>query len=331
MLRTGQRTPCTGRNHRIGKKVKNLKELHQEFIKHRLHAQGNTRVTIKNYRDSFGLLLQFKPDMKLEDLIEETMVNFMEFLNTRERKVGNKMIVRAYKNSSLATVRGKLGVFFNWLKDRKHIEENPFKKIPHPTVTYTDKRMFTSQEFEIICNAINSKIQWINLLLKKRNIAIVMFLALTGVRKNEMLCLKLTDMDMKNKLVTVREETSKSRTSRTIQLSPELIQYLEDYFKYREDYTTDALWVSSTGDRPFSEEGMKHFIDQLSAITGINCHLHRFRHTFAVNYYLKTRDLIGLKQILGHRSFKMTMVYLRSLTNDPTVQVIQEMVSSEFM
>lgn len=308
-----------------------LRELHEQFVKMQLHAGAKSRVTIQNYRSNFDLLLQFMPDAALSDLNEETMVNFFEWLNSRERRVGKEDVVRTYKNSSVATVRGKLNTFFVWLKDRGHIKENPFKEIPHPSVEYTDKRAFTAEEFERICNAINTRIPWASLLVKKRNIAMVMFLALTGVRKNELIHLTVADVDMRNKLVTIRPETSKAKRGRTINLSAELVPYLTDYMNERIEYTTTDLWVSNNGDHRFSVNGVKHFTDQLSKATRINCHLHRFRHTFAVNYYLQTRDLLGLKQLMGHKSFKMTMGYLRSLTNDATVQVIKEMVTSEFM
>jgi len=306
--------------------------MHEQFVKMQLHAGGKSRVTIKNYRDNFALLLEFKPDIILSDLTEKTIVDFFEWLNSRTRTVGKSQVVRNYKNSSVATVRSKLNTFFVWLGKHGKLDKNPFKEIPHPIVEYTDNRAFTAEEFDRICSAVNTKIAWTNLLIKKRNIAMVMFLALTGVRKNEMINLTLADVDLKNKLITVRGETSKSKRTRTITLSSELIPYLKDYLKYRvDDYATTALWVSGNSDRPLSIEGMKHFTGHLTKATGINCYLHRFRHTFAVNYYLKTRDLLGLKQLLGHKSFKMTMGYLRSLSNDPTVQAIQEMTTREFM
>src|SRR5260221_6360017 len=89
-----------------------LIDLHTKFIKYKLHAVGTAHATIANYLINFRLLLLFKPDITLQDLKEDTMIDFLEFLNTRERKVGRQLIIRAYKNSSIATVRGKLSAFF---------------------------------------------------------------------------------------------------------------------------------------------------------------------------------------------------------------------------
>ncbi|MBK9331677.1 MAG: phage integrase N-terminal SAM-like domain-containing protein [Ignavibacteria bacterium] len=148
-----------------------------------MYGAGNSNATIRKHRYYFGLLLKFNNKIKLEDLTEVTIINFLEYLNTRERKIGNQYVVRVYKNSSIAIVRSILNIFFNWLLERNYIKVNPLEKIPLPKASYTDRRAYSPKEFEAICYAINTRIQWANLLIKKRNIAIIMFLALTGVRK----------------------------------------------------------------------------------------------------------------------------------------------------
>lgn len=118
-----------------------LQDLHNLFIKYKLHAVGTAHATIANYLINFRMLLLFKPDITLQDLTENTMIEFLEFLNTREGKVGRQLIVRAYKNSSIAAVTGKLSAFFKWLVERNYIEVNPFEKIAYPDVSYTDRRV----------------------------------------------------------------------------------------------------------------------------------------------------------------------------------------------
>jgi integrase/recombinase XerD len=312
--------------------MQTLSELFEKFIKERIYGNGNSPVTIKNYRENFELLKKFKTDIKLEDLTKDMMIDFMEFLDTRERKVGNEMIVRKCEKSTIATRRGKLGAFFNWLVENKYMEANPFDKIHFPDVSHTDKRAFTNQEFEKICNAINTKISWANLLIKKRNIAMVMFFALTGVRKGESLGLKMQDFDMKNKDVVIRGETSKSKRTKILPLNKEIIPYLDDYLTAREDYTTDAFWVSGNKDEPFTEHGLKHLVEKLKKETGIKkFYVHRFRHTFAVNFYTKSNDIHTLMMALGHRSLKMTNSYLRSIPGDYMVEQIRKMSTRDFV
>lgn len=309
----------------------NLKEIHEFFIKFKFYGARISEATIRNHKYYFELLLKFNPDIKLENLTEETIINFLEFVNTRIRKIGKQQVVRMYKNSSISVLRSTLNVFFNWLIERNYISVNPFEKIPFPDVSYTDRRAYSEKEFEAICYAVNTKIQWSSLLIKKRNIAIIMFLVLTGVRREELLGLHVSDIDLYRRLVNVRAETSKSKRSRTIPMNSDLIPYLEDYLNHRREYITLFLWVSGLLDRPFTEHGAKHFMDLLTKTTKINCYLHRFRHTFATNYYKQTHDIVGLQILMGHSSFKMTLRYLRSLPDEHIVEQMKKMTIQEFI
>ncbi|MFA5124452.1 MAG: tyrosine-type recombinase/integrase [Patescibacteria group bacterium] len=307
-----------------------LVELFETFVKQRRSSEGKATATIRNYHDSFELLLKFKPDVRLSDLNSDLMVDFFDFAQTRERMVGNKLVVRPLKNSSIATIRGKLSSFFMWLVENKYLAKNPFKGIAWPDVSYTDKRAFTKEEFDKIYVAISRDIVWENKLLKKRNLAMIMFFNLTGVRKGEFLGLNLSDVNLREKVVTVRGETSKSKRTRNIPLKLELLPFLEEYLDCRRDYSTEAFWVSSTKDCRYTAHGLKHTINHLNEVTGINCHVHRFRHTFAVNYYMQTNDLVGLYGLLGHRSFKMTLSYLRSLSDDHIIKQMDALKLAKF-
>ena len=308
-----------------------IRVLHEMFIKFKLYGANNAEATIKSHRYYFDLLLKFNSKITLEDLTEKTIVNFLEFLNTRERKIGKQQVVKSYKLSSVALVRSRLNIFFNWLIERDYIKVNPFEKIPFPSVSYTDRRAYSPKEFEAICFAINTTINWANLLIKKRNIAIIMFLALTGVRKEELLGLQLSDIDLYRKLVSVRAETSKSKRTRMIPMNLSLVQYLEDYLNQRRNHFTLYFWVSGTLDQPFTEHGAKHLMDLITKVTKIKCHLHRFRHTFATNYYRQTRDLVGLQKLMGHTNFNMTLRYLRSLPDEHIVEQIRKLAVDEFV
>jgi site-specific recombinase XerD len=308
-----------------------LRELHDLFIKYKYHGAYNAQQTIKSYQNNFKLLLEFKPNLKLEDLTEETLILFLEFLNTRKRTVGKQKIIRSYKNSSMAIVRSKLNSFFVWLVERQYIPSNPFANIPYPKISYTDRRAFSPREFESICFAVNTKIKWANLYVKKRNIAIIMTLVLTGMRKEELISLQMSDVDIVRGFINVRSETSKSKRARFIPLNPQLKPYLEDYLYFRKQFNTQCFWVSSTRDRGFTEHGVKHLMTLISQVTGINCHLHRFRHTFAVNYYKQTHDIVGLQRVMGHKSLKMTLSYLRSIPDEYVVEQMRKISIDEFV
>jgi site-specific recombinase XerD len=76
------------------------------------------------------------------------------------------------------------------------------------------------------------------------------------------------------------------------------------------------LLVSSTGDRPFTIEGLRHLVEKLGDASRTKFHLHQFRHTFAINFLKQTNNLFKLKELMGHKDIHMTAVYLRCMPID---------------
>lgn len=310
--------------------VKPLDYYHEQFCK-QMRAEDKTHATIRNYKDVYSWLKLFKKDIQVKDLTHDLMLDFMNFLDTRPRKIGTELVSRELKASSKATVQGKLNPFFNYLKKEGVIKENPLARIEYPKVNYDDEPYFDKEEFAKIVLNVMSGHKQVSPLIRKRNIAMVMFLALTGLRRNEFLNVRLEDIDFKKKKVYVRPETSKSRASRSVPLHDELVPYLKDYLHERKEYSCPLLWVSSQSDSELTEHGLKHFIHSLTQSTKINCHVHRFRHTFAVNTYLLERDLLKLKTLLGHKTLKMTLGYLRSIKDDELVRNVAQLTTKEFI
>ena len=60
-----------------------LRVLHEMFLKFKLYGAGNAKATISKHQYYFSLLMQFNNKLTLDDLTEDTLINFLEFLNTR--------------------------------------------------------------------------------------------------------------------------------------------------------------------------------------------------------------------------------------------------------
>ncbi len=141
-----------------------------------------------------------------------------------------------------------------------------------------------------------------------------------GLRKGEFISLRVTDIDLQKRLLTVRAETSKSKRYRYIPIHPTLLLHLEEYLRERNryGYKTQDLLVSSVGDRGLSRYGLKHWTRTLSDRSGVKFHLHRLRHTFACNLAKKDVHIVKIQKLMGHSDCKMTLSYLRSVTCEDT-------------
>lgn len=292
-----------------------LAALHREFLSEQRFAARLSPVTLRGYEQSFALLLSMIPTLNVEQLTPPTLTEFFRRLETRTRASRNGKERTGVKTSTVATYRSKLNRFFDWLKATGHIRSNPFEGMPYPHVAYEDRKYLGRSAVERIFSALVLTAEWRTRFLRKRNIALFSTLLYTGLRKGELLGLRVTDVDMDRLEVTIRAETSKSRLRRVVPINSKLCLALEDYLdeRQRRRPQSEFLFTSASADTPFTANGLKHLIEQVKRLSGVRFHAHQFRHTFAVNFLNQGGDIAKLKQLLGHRDIRMTSAYLRCL------------------
>ena len=308
---------------------KSIQQLHEEFVNECRYAGRLSENTLKGYVASLDALRSVFPDIMLKMLTPKMMTEFFRRVNTRKRMVGHGKIKQGIKSSTVVSYRHRLGRFFDWLQVHKHIDSNPFNAMNLPTVRYEDRKYLRKEEIERIFTTVGFTMNWPSVYLRKRNLFLISLFLYTGIRRNELLNLKLTDLDLRNHLLTIRGETSKTGTSRTVPIGSKLLVLLEDYLSERQkrNVLTPCLLASSTRDMGLTDSGLKSLIEKVRKASGVNFHVHQFRHTFAVNLIHQGVDISKVKQLLGHRSILSTMVYLRCL---PATALRQDVESLSF-
>ena len=297
--------------------MENLQSLHNQFMNEQRYSTLQRDATLNSYKTSFDTFLKIMPKITIEELNPRMMTEFFRILETRERSVGSNGHIKkkGVKKSTIATYRSKLNTFFKWLQATGKLKESPFLGIAYPEVNYNDRRYLKKEQVEKIFTAVGYGIDWKNSLVRKRNYAICAVLLNNGIRKGELLGLRLYDIDIRRKLLFINGETSKSKISRAIPLNSKAFQALEDYIDERKKHgcKTEYLWVSTKRDEALTADGLKHMLEVIIKFTGVKFHLHRFRHTFAVNILNGGGDISQVKQLLGHKDIRMTDAYLRQL------------------
>lgn len=121
-----------------------------------------------------------------------------------------------------------------------------------------------------------------------------------GLRPAELLKLQWTDIDWKGGYLTIKE--AKDSEFRRILIHDAAMSY---FIKNRKEVgiifegASDSF-MKRTARRIRSDAKIKH----------IKKFWYSIRHTFATEYYKRTGDLRGLKDILGHSKIEMTTVYV---------------------
>ena len=219
-----------------------------------------------------------------------------------------------WKPASVVGFRKNLSAFLKWCIMKGFLELDPFRSIPWPQVPKRLPEYYSEAEIERLFYVVTTKSAAdFN---SKRDLAILATLFLTGLRRGELISLKVTDVDFEHNCIRVRAETSKNRQPRVVMIPHRLHQILEEYCQAREAHGAETLWfwVSSTHkNHRFTANGLKHLVDRLSKQAGFRVKLHKFRHTFATQFYAGSHDIAGLQQVLGHKDLNTTMIYAHAL------------------
>jgi integrase/ribosomal protein S27AE len=139
----------------------------------------------------------------------------------------------------------------------------------------------------------------------KRMATFLQLLKETGIRCGEATQLKWTDIDSVDGSILVTPE--KGSNSRKIKISNKLVAMINELPKNSKlvfNANTDALRKSFQHQR-------RHIAHKLQNPRLLQISFHTFRHWKATMEYHKTRDILHVMQLLGHRSIQNTLVYTR--------------------
>ena len=207
---------------------------------------------------------------------------------------------QAKNNCSKVTidnVRRILSSFFAWLEDEDYIMKSPVRRIHKVKATQTVKETYTDEELEEMRDAC----------LEIRDLAMVDFLASTGVRVGELVNLDRVDIDMQERSCVVLGKGGKERE---VYFDARTKIHLQNYLNSRIDNNT-ALFVSLL--RPYDRlkiSGVEIRLRELGKRINIKkIHPHKFRRTMATKAIDKGMPIEQVQVLLGHRKIDTTLQY----------------------
>lgn len=135
----------------------------------------------------------------------------------------------------------------------------------------------------------------------------------TGVRREELVRLKMEDIDSARMLIHVRQ--GKGRKDREIMLSPRLLTELRDYWRSANPKPRTYLFpgqTGSNGDVHMSDKTVWSAVREAATRAGLEkrVHPHTLRHCFATHLLESGAELRTIQLLLGHSDLKTTSRYL---------------------
>ena len=135
-----------------------------------------------------------------------------------------------------------------------------------------------------------------------RDYLILRVLWRTGVRVNELLNIKPSDIEPSNNVINVTK--AKGGKQRRVHLDAETIKMLSEY----------VLHNNSPDDGPIfalKQRQVRNIVKRYGSVIGKDVHPHTFRHSYAIHCVRNGWDIRRLQQVLGHSSLNVTAVYLQ--------------------
>ncbi len=221
------------------------------------------------------------------------------------RKANGEPYGLSTQRTRLESVRG----FFKWLTKENHLLYNPASELELPRQHQKlPKHILTTEEIEQIANQASLHDE-----TGLRDRAIIETLYSTGLRKIEMINLKLYDIDLNNGTLMVRE--GKGRKDRMVPLGERAAQWIEKYIEeVRPGYAMEPdkgyVFITEYGEAMIKNrlsDAIKKHIEG----AGINkpgaCHI--FRHSMATHMLENGADIRHIQLILGHSALSTTEIY----------------------
>ena len=161
--------------------------------------------------------------------------------------------------------------------------------------------------------------------------AVVVFALSTGARKNEILKLKLKDLDLDRQVAILRE--TKNRETRKVPIVGYLKDVLLDHLDWRKDYVAG---MENGSDFIFPRTGGKQPIDIRKAWENardkagiVDFRFHDLRHSAASYLAMNGASQLEIAEVLGHKTLQMVKRYSH-LSEDHTRDVVEKMNSKIF-
>jgi integrase/recombinase XerC len=257
-------------------------------------------LTVKAYQKDIESFVDFLTSH--HDNIPLVQVNYHQIrtwiVSLVEAEMSNRSINR--KVSSLNSM-------FKYLIKVEDLEVNPLAK--HKALKVRKKIQVPFSKAEI--NTVLTKVDGETCFDGLRNRLIVELFYSTGIRRIELINIKLNDLDISQKILRVIGKRNKERI---IPLIPSVIitlqQYIESRSKLEPILDEVFLLLTKKGTKLYETlvyRLINNYFSQVSSKEKTSPHI--LRHSFATHLLNEGADLNAVKELLGHSSLSSTQVY----------------------
>jgi len=218
-----------------------------------------------------------------------------------------KLVDSGISNQSVNRKISSLKTYYKFLLKIGVIEVSPLAK--HKSLKTSKKLQvpFSEKEIENVISLLEEEKDFNGV----RNKLIVELFYSTGIRRTELINIKLSDVSISQKTIKVLGKRNKERR---IPLLSSVIKTIKDYIFFRDSLDTikdtSFLFLTIKGVKIYETLVYRIINSYFStASEKVKKSPHILRHSFATHLLNEGADLKAVKELLGHSSLASTQVY----------------------
>jgi len=272
----------------------------KKYLEYLKYSKNYSDNTILNYKDDIDEYLSFleREYLSLYDIKYSDIRFLLDYYNELHLK---SISIRR----KISSIKG----FYKYLGRINKVNDNPFSYVTLPKKEKKLPQFLHYNEMIEIFDSID-----ITNFLGLRNRLIMELLYASGIRVSELVNIKLNDIDLNNKSISV---IGKGRKMRIVFFNDICKKYLDMYLNESKNIRKDDYLIINHYGNKITTRGIRLIMDNIIRETSIkkNVHPHTLRHTFATHLLNNGCDLLTVQELLGHSSISTTGIYTHVTTD----------------
>jgi integrase/recombinase XerC len=272
----------------------------KSFTDYLLLEKNYSALTVKAYQSDLDSFSEFI--LKEYDSESINQVNYSQI-----RSWIVLMVESEISNRSINRKISGLNTYYKFLLRVGDIQQNPLAK--HKALKTSKKIQipFSQVEIETVLDELNFQDNFEGI----RNKLIIELFYSTGIRRIELVELKLSSIRIDNKMLKVLGKRNKERL---LPLLPSVVKTIKAYLEVRRSLThiedVEVLFLTQKGVKIYETLVYRIINDYFrTASAKVKRSPHILRHSFATHLLNQGADLNAVKDLLGHSSLAATQIY----------------------
>ena len=260
--------------------------------------KGMSEESIRKYISAIRIFTQFLKDKQLEfaDVDKNVLKEFLCYLKF-ERKVNHKTLENYFS---------ALSAFYDYLAYEELVPANnvlPFRR------RYLRRYKKDNEQYVRRLLSIEEMSRLVNSILDPRDKAIIILLAKTGIRRNELIKLDIDDIDWENCKIILKK--TPKRSNRIVFFDDEVAIALRRWLRVRKILKprTKALFINYASKRRIDRNTVYNIVVRHSIRLGLKISPHDLRHWFTTWLRRNRMPREFIKELRGDRRKEAVDIY----------------------